>query len=504
MGMKLLTPTQQKDLKEQQNLKEILRAQELEKAAAASRVSLANAQADFNATLAKNREIWALEELEHENRVKERKAEINALEAQKLSLLIPLDILKDSAITTLNDAEAYVASLRQREEDNESLTETLQDMLDEVGQKGQDIERAKQILDIKTEEFLKQSKLCEENNKRLALATAEFMASKQAQETILETRKTNLTLEETSLNAKAEQLKAKELKLANQATDIDKAKIELDAKRQEALRPVAVLEAEAKFLRDKVQLELKDAENNKLNAVNLHKQAKLDYDNKLSQLDNKQKALEAEEFRIAELKKEAEKQAKFIYSSQNALDAEWVKLKTTQEGFIKEKHEFDEFKLKHADEVKAREDEAIKQEERATELLAETQNNRLATADLLAKINIAKQELVKNEENLKIEIARAEQVKNEAFAAQNDAKAAINQLNTQQEGFAVWRNEAEILVTDKAATNTKLAAELDKKASELREQEKFLANWSVTLKDERGVLDRAWKELEKKKQKISP
>ena len=120
--MKLRSPSQLGDLKEQARVRELLRIQETNKAAMEANKALAKAEADFNATLAKNREIWALEEAEHTKRVKEQQSELERLQRQ---------------IGHLNEID--------------DLREKLEDKLDAAGKKEQDLTAWELELHIKAE-----------------------------------------------------------------------------------------------------------------------------------------------------------------------------------------------------------------------------------------------------------------------------------------------------------------------------------------------------------------
>ncbi len=109
-ALKLLTPQQNKDASREQELRQILRNQELEKITKATLLKFNNAQAEFNAMLAENRNKWASEEREHEERVKQRQQELEALG------------------------------------NVETMAELLQDRLDEVGEREQNVLRREQAM----------------------------------------------------------------------------------------------------------------------------------------------------------------------------------------------------------------------------------------------------------------------------------------------------------------------------------------------------------------------
>lgn len=77
--MKLLTPTQSRDARQDELTKQIIRAQEVQEVVKRNNLRLAKSEADFNASLARNRLIWAAEE-EHAERLKAREKELSLLD----------------------------------------------------------------------------------------------------------------------------------------------------------------------------------------------------------------------------------------------------------------------------------------------------------------------------------------------------------------------------------------------------------------------------------------
>lgn len=133
--MKLLSIKQTKQIEEVNRSVDIMRMQELNKAADIARKNLAEAEADFNATLARNRERWAQEEAEHVSRTHEMEQEIYTLENRKK------------------------ASLESNQDDLEALAEKLQDKLDAVGEKEQDLIQFEKTLLLRQESIEIQRKL---------------------------------------------------------------------------------------------------------------------------------------------------------------------------------------------------------------------------------------------------------------------------------------------------------------------------------------------------------
>lgn len=234
--MKLLTPSQNKELKDQETLRAILRIQELQKIEKKARQDLANAQADFNLTLAHNREKWATEEQEHMERVKERKAEIDRLEAQRLNALIPVNILKASAEEQLADAEKYAKSLREKEETNELLAEKLQDKLDEVGEREQSLNHLKLELEIRQTGLENQSRSTILATQKLNEEMAAFGAYRTQAEKEIQAKLNEISIEEKSLEEKRQELATLQKKLNDQAIRLADERGVLDRAFQEVRR----------------------------------------------------------------------------------------------------------------------------------------------------------------------------------------------------------------------------------------------------------------------------
>jgi len=204
--MKLLEPTAIKDLKGQESARELLRSQEIQKIADKTRKELANSQADFYNTLAKQKEIWVKEEEEHSQRVKERQQEIQTLEAKKLSLMVPFTVLKEGTEKKVKDAENFLKDLKEKEQRVEELTERLEDKLDKTGEKEQDLKQWEQRLIIKQQGIDQQFKNTADSAKQLTAEIASFTADKQKADQEINQRKTELALIEQTLIAKRDSL----------------------------------------------------------------------------------------------------------------------------------------------------------------------------------------------------------------------------------------------------------------------------------------------------------
>ena len=235
--MQLLKPQENKDLKSAQDLRNIIRTQEILKAEQDARLKLANAEADFNNTLAKNRDKWAKEEETHSTRVREMNTEIENLELQKLNTLVPFNILKEGVYADMSDAEAYLKKLRDREEYNDDLTEKLQDKLDDVGAREQDLKQKTLEVSIREDGLQRQNQNTNIATEKLNNELMAFAAYKKENEDLLLQRRLiadrtdeGLVMRELELNKKTKEVNDRAIRLADERGVLDRAWKELQRK----------------------------------------------------------------------------------------------------------------------------------------------------------------------------------------------------------------------------------------------------------------------------------
>lgn len=205
--MRLLTPNQTKDLQSEEQVLKILRTQETEEAAKRANMGLARAEADFAATLARNREIWEQEEKEHAKRKKEMAQEVLELEEKRSQALIPVSLLQDKADKKMREAEEFSKELKVREDGIEEIKDILEDRLDEVGEREVAADKREKSLDLRTQGIERQSKMISEGAVNLTQRISDFEVKKAEEERELSERKTALFLRERSVTAKEESQK---------------------------------------------------------------------------------------------------------------------------------------------------------------------------------------------------------------------------------------------------------------------------------------------------------
>ncbi len=233
--MKLLTPQSVKDLKSQDLARGILRAKETEDAIKKINQRRAEAEVSFNSALARNRELWAKEEQDHQKRKTELQFEIDTLEAKRLNALIPINIIKISAEDKMKEATDFLTGLRLRERVVEETTERLEDKLDEVGEREITVKNKEKELLLKQQGIERQEENLRLNNERLTEQMKEHLVLKQNAITNIEERTKEVVLKERSLEAKEQliqrnlkAIKDKEKQLSDERGTLDRAWKELE------------------------------------------------------------------------------------------------------------------------------------------------------------------------------------------------------------------------------------------------------------------------------------
>lgn len=213
--MKLLSPTQTKDLREQEVSRNLLRIEETEQAVKKSNISLAKSQADFCQMLARNRADWEKEEKDHQERILEMTKEVSALESKKKQALIPIEVYSSQVDMKMEALAEDIVALKEREEANEDLADKLQDKLDEVGEREQTLKKRELGADMREKGLESQAKGVIEGVERLTKEMEAFTIKRAKAEQDIGERKKALTLWDQSLVAKDNLIKDKEKELAD-------------------------------------------------------------------------------------------------------------------------------------------------------------------------------------------------------------------------------------------------------------------------------------------------
>ena len=236
--MKLLSPLVHRDAKQAQDLKQIIRAKEIEKVVLDNNIKLAKSEADFQDSLARNRSIWAKEEEEHSKRLNDMLTEVNVLEQRKQQTLIPIEVYKEQADVKMLEAEKYLTDVIQREAEIDDLKELLDEKLSEVADRenivaAEEKRQKNVLLGIETQQ--------EETKKgvqRLSEEMFKFHEKQEREESSLLQRKTEVSMAEINFQAKVDKYKRDLENMAVWARQLKDERETLDREKTRKFPPI--------------------------------------------------------------------------------------------------------------------------------------------------------------------------------------------------------------------------------------------------------------------------
>lgn len=496
--LKLLPKTEVQDNKAKETALAILRTQELQKAEKEARLNLARAEADFNATLAKNQEKWAEEEEKHLQTLKEIDTEVENLKIERQVLLQPIEQIKKEAEDKLAEAFEYLASLKPREEEIEVLKEKLEDRLDEIGAKEQDLIHREQTVVNQEKNIALQTEQITTGGQRLALETATFIKEKQTVEKDIDKRKTEVRLVEISLDAFKQKLDTREKGLNSFADRLQKVKEEIAVERKELMRPVEDIVAEAEKFREQTKIELASAQKERDEAKEIKLKAQDDYTHLLTSLDEREAKIKEKELNLNKLQAEYQRQIDKLNQDKVKLEEDQKLVQGAKEDLARSVKQFQDEKGQKELELKGGFDELEKREKEFSKALSEAQSIRETAFVLNVKTEQIKEEIVQKKKDTLKRITELNRAIKQNQETKEEAEKTLAKLKEERQNFSIWRTDAEKYLEKKAIENTSKHTLLSRKEEQLKRQEKFLADWATKLKDERGTLDRAWNELKQR------
>jgi hypothetical protein len=232
--LKLLSPQQIRENKERENAFSILRARELAEAEKKNRLALNNSEIDFKQALLTNQEEWVKIEQKHHLRKLEMEKEIEKLEAERLNLLVPFDILQAETNTKLESAEALTKDLRARELRITKLDEELRDKLDETNDFREQLEKEREELSHRQEQLKAQEKLNQEQidyaTKQMEKAAFEALKVEKVRQIAFSENnaaKEQLEAFRNELKAKEDEINARDIRLKDERNVLNQAWQEL-------------------------------------------------------------------------------------------------------------------------------------------------------------------------------------------------------------------------------------------------------------------------------------
>lgn len=207
MPMKLLSFTERKDSQQKEQTIKILRTQEVNDLAKTANANLARAEADFNATLAKNRAKWAIEENDHADRIKSMTGEIEALERRKEQALIPISLYKKEADALMGEAQEIVKKAQTKEDQVDFILEKLETELTAVADREQAVTEKENKLESAMKGVEAQQEITKKGAEALYEQTVLFQQKQEKEEASLLERKKEVSLAEITFQAKVDKYK---------------------------------------------------------------------------------------------------------------------------------------------------------------------------------------------------------------------------------------------------------------------------------------------------------
>jgi len=226
--MKLLLPYQVRDAKNIETAKEILRIQEINKISEEVRLKMAKAESDFQETLEKQRNIWEAGRKEQEDKILELTKEIAYLEERKSQALIPIEVYETQAKDKLIEAEKILSLYKEKENSVDKLQEILEQRLDDIGEREQNVLKEEKRLKLIQEGIVSQQEFTKNSAKELSENAQTFANYVKTIQETLASKKEELIMQELSLNARKNGLDRKEESLDNLAIKLKDDRETLD------------------------------------------------------------------------------------------------------------------------------------------------------------------------------------------------------------------------------------------------------------------------------------
>lgn len=211
--MKLFSPSEARELNTAQNNRDRIRTTELQQELTRKQILLADAEASFNSALARQRDIWALEEKNYADRYFSMELEVKNLEKRKEESLIPIAEMEEKVHTLLNEAESRLSEVNQKETEVEEIKIELMKRLDDISEKEISLKDEELAL-IKRKYAIKQEEgALSANRHSLSESIIKFNLYIQEQQDIVSREKTDLLLRERSIEARNRLLDKREKRL---------------------------------------------------------------------------------------------------------------------------------------------------------------------------------------------------------------------------------------------------------------------------------------------------
>lgn len=147
--MKLLSPVEIESRKQTEITRDIARTESVREALSDAQLELNQNEANFDVSLARQREVYIKMEIESLEKLDEIKKEIEIAEKRREKALIPIDDVSKKAYDNLQRSESILKEADLQKVKNEEIEKLLIEKLDDVGAKEIDLNDREQKIVVK-------------------------------------------------------------------------------------------------------------------------------------------------------------------------------------------------------------------------------------------------------------------------------------------------------------------------------------------------------------------
>lgn len=486
--MKLLSPQATQDSTNADIARAVFRIEEMKKVEQEWRMKLANAEADFNDMLAKNRKAWEDEELSH----KSRKARME----EELKVIKPIQQTDNTDYERkIAEVDLLLTQTKEKESNLDELTEKLEDKLDGLGSREKDIEQKERQLLSRELGIKEQSNQIKEQSEKLSSSLALFALDKSKFEKEQKEKQEAMFMLQRSSDSKLDSLRGKEEKISKREAELEKKKTELIEKKKELEKPVLEIEqkanellketiekqkelAEREGMVSRKELELTEAIKSQWGEVNERKTALDDKGKKAGELAGR---LQNEWDKFFDKQTELKEQQSVFEAGKKEWEQQIIIFQEEKEALLQDADK----KLLEAREFMFSSENALNRANQATDeakkLNEEAENRFLTAVDKEQNNHRREQKLAQN--------LREYDLANSTLAEQQRA------FNIGQEEFVKEKIKIQRELDDRLMKIDAKERAFSAKESRVSSQEKMLSEWAIRLKDQEGALQRAKTEI---------
>ncbi len=218
--MKLLIPSQNHQKEEEEVARLILRTTDAQEENKRINQKLAQSVKEFDETMQRQRDEFAAEMRDHQQKILAAKSELESVIDKTKRAMEPIEDIKRRTEQELQDAINKNKELVRRQEEVEEQAEILQDRLDYVGYREQNIKNAEEKNESDRKKIEIQQTYVDQMTERLNTNIAKASQDAQKRENELNERAIALQIEKSNIQAREFQLSKMEQSLQQFAGEL--------------------------------------------------------------------------------------------------------------------------------------------------------------------------------------------------------------------------------------------------------------------------------------------